>query len=106
MKVLFLTKRERQLFQLRPVTGVLIYCGDCAKDDLKQTLLTKGGLCASCGGRSWELAAILAPIYRKERIERFRSKMEAVASVAAFYEIPQETIDESNEHTNPEYRRH
>jgi ribosomal protein L37E len=45
----------------REVTQTLIVCGDCGGDGLnpRKTFLTKQDRCASCGGRSYVLAANL-----------------------------------------------
>ena len=52
---------DRPLISRREVTEMMIVCGNCAGDDPNpvKTLMTKAGCCASCGGRSYVLAANL-----------------------------------------------
>ena len=73
MPRVYLNWVEAKVSTLPRVTGVRIVCGDCglrdeAADDDKKTVLPRQtfmnvrGQCSRCGGRSFVLAAELAPV--------------------------------------------
>jgi|SRR5882672_3381740 len=70
---LLASHKEELPVTLPPLTRTLIYCGDCVGDGYwpTKTRLTISGQCSGCGGRSYVLAAKLAPmIQARTRRER------------------------------------
>jgi hypothetical protein len=67
-------------------TSVAIYCGDCTSPNRQQpvrTVLTTDRRCSGCGGRSYVLASLYAPIVAR----RLQSER-AAAEVPVYVEAP------------------
>jgi len=92
----FLALPETPLRHPPKLTTISVFCGNCAnrwdpdsrlpRAPLTRTLLTTAGVCSGCGGRSYVLASMYAPIIR----DTIRYKFAAEHDPMPYSDAPRE----------------